>query len=387
LTAYGVLLGGTTTTAAVQPVTPAAAGQLLKSGGTGAVAAWTDDPSVATLTLSTPLAVASGGTGIAAITANTVMLGAGTSDVTLLAPGTSGNVMTSNGTVWASTTPAGGDTGLVVEGRLTLTSGTPVTTADVTGATSIYFTPYKGNRIALYDGSSDWNVRTFTEITIALGTLTDAKPYDLFAYDNSGTVTFDSPLVWTNSTTRATALTTQDGVLVKTGATTRRYIGTFFTTAATTTEDSMARRLVWNQNNRVRRPMRVLESTNSWTYTTETLRQVNAATANQLDLVVGVAGPMLEAATLAIASNSTAGKAGQTGIGEDSTSAMMTGVVGRYWALPSTNIQLASVVRHCPAAGRHYYVWLEYAEASGTATWRGFVSGLMQTGIFGSIEG
>ena len=60
----------------------------------------------AAMTLSTPLPVASGGTGIAAITANTVMLGAGTSDVTLLAPGSSGNLMTSNGTVWGSTAPA-----------------------------------------------------------------------------------------------------------------------------------------------------------------------------------------------------------------------------------------------------------------------------------------
>ena len=181
LTAYGVLLGGTSTTGAVQPLTPAAAGQLLKSGGTGAVAAWTADPSVdsiilddltasvatftdgskklvsnaitgtgnvvmsasptltgtigaAALTLSTPLAVpqggtgvatlpsgnvligagtsdvsstanisvAQGGTGVASLTANSLLLGAGTSDVTFAAPGTSGNVLTSNGTVWAS---------------------------------------------------------------------------------------------------------------------------------------------------------------------------------------------------------------------------------------------------------------------------------------------
>ena len=89
LTAYGVLLGGTTTTGVVQPLTPAAAGQLLKSGGTGAVAAWTEDPSVATLTLSTPLAVASGGTG-------------------LDTPSTSGNVLTSDGSgAWTSSAPAG----------------------------------------------------------------------------------------------------------------------------------------------------------------------------------------------------------------------------------------------------------------------------------------
>ena len=191
-------------------------------------------------------------TALATLTNKSVLVGAGTGPVTGVAPSTSGNVLTSDGTDWASSAPAGGTSDLgICEGRLTLTSGTPVTPADVTGATNIYFAPYTGNRIALYDGSSAWNIRTFTQITIALGTLTDAKPYDLFAYDNSGTVTFDSPVVWTNDTTRATALTTQDGVLVKTGATTRRYIGTIYTTATTTTEDSFSQRYLWNYYNRV----------------------------------------------------------------------------------------------------------------------------------------
>lgn len=42
----------------------------------------------------------------------------------------------------------------ICQGRLTLTSGTPVTTSDVTAATTIYFTPYKGNRIALCGGTN-----------------------------------------------------------------------------------------------------------------------------------------------------------------------------------------------------------------------------------------
>jgi len=42
--------------------------------------------------------------------------------------------------------------------RLTLTNGTPVTTADVTAATAVYVNPYAGDRIALYSGS-EWNVR------------------------------------------------------------------------------------------------------------------------------------------------------------------------------------------------------------------------------------
>ena len=50
--------------------------------------------------------VASGGTGITSLTANSVVLGNGTSSVQTVAPGITGNVLTSNGTTWASTTPA-----------------------------------------------------------------------------------------------------------------------------------------------------------------------------------------------------------------------------------------------------------------------------------------
>jgi len=54
------------------------------------------------VTTAANISVAQGGTGVASLTANSLLLGAGTSDVTFAAPGTSGNVLTSNGTVWAS---------------------------------------------------------------------------------------------------------------------------------------------------------------------------------------------------------------------------------------------------------------------------------------------
>jgi outer membrane protein assembly factor BamB len=50
--------------------------------------------------------VAQGGTGATTLTANNVILGNGTSAVQFVAPGASGNVLTSNGTTWQSTTPA-----------------------------------------------------------------------------------------------------------------------------------------------------------------------------------------------------------------------------------------------------------------------------------------
>lgn len=60
-----------------------------------------------TLTASTPVGIASGGTGRNTLTANNVLLGNGTSAVQQIAPGTSGNVLTSNGTTWASSPATG----------------------------------------------------------------------------------------------------------------------------------------------------------------------------------------------------------------------------------------------------------------------------------------
>ena len=54
------------------------------------------------------VAVANGGTGAATHTANNVLIGNGTSAITSVAPSTSGNVLTSNGSAWASTAPAAG---------------------------------------------------------------------------------------------------------------------------------------------------------------------------------------------------------------------------------------------------------------------------------------
>jgi hypothetical protein len=60
------------------------------------------------VTITNPLAVASGGTGRATLTANSVVLGNGTTAVNLVAPGTANNVLTSNGTTWVSQAPAAG---------------------------------------------------------------------------------------------------------------------------------------------------------------------------------------------------------------------------------------------------------------------------------------
>lgn len=57
---------------------------------------------IPSLTLASALPVASGGTGLATLTANNVILGNGTSTPQFVAPGTTGNVLVSNGTTWTS---------------------------------------------------------------------------------------------------------------------------------------------------------------------------------------------------------------------------------------------------------------------------------------------
>ena len=164
-----------------------------------------------------------------------------------------------------------------VNGRLTLESGVAVSTTNQTAKTTLYFTPYKGNQIALYDGSN-WGIHTLTQRSLSLSGYTADKNFDIFIYDNGGTLTLES-VVWTNDTTRATALTTQDGVYVKNGATTRRYLGTIRTTSSTgQCEDSTERRFVWSYYNQVKKKQRTRLNTGGHTYSTGAWRNVNNST-------------------------------------------------------------------------------------------------------------
>lgn len=276
------------------------------------------------------------------------------------------------------------------DGRMTLSTGAPVTTTDVTAATSVFFTPYKGNRISLYTNSR-WQVSTFTELSLALGSDAADTNYDLFVYDNAGVLTLER-VAWTNATTRATALATQNGVYVKSGDASRRYVGTYRTTGTIgQCEDSFAKRFCWNYYHRLPRPMRVLESTNTWNYTSATVRQANGAAGNQLALVVGVAEVEIYAEVIAHARNDGVGSNMVNMIGEDSTTAGASGCLIATQALTVAAVTYRnhSILRKFVAVGYHYYTWLEASAASGTTTWCGDDNTplLLQSGIVGSVQG
>jgi hypothetical protein len=149
--------------------TAGASGQALVSAGSGNTPTWSTLGTMAsqnatavaitggTITGITDLTVADGGTGASSITANSVILGNGSSALSgnLVAPSTSGNVLTSNGTTWTS----------VALNKLTLD-----TAQASTSGTSIDFTgiPSWVKRITvIFDGTS---VSGSSEILVRLGT-------------------------------------------------------------------------------------------------------------------------------------------------------------------------------------------------------------------------
>ena len=253
----------------------------------------------------------------------------------------------------------GGGTDLygVCNGRLTLTSGTPVTTSDVTAATTLYFTPYKGNQIGLYSGSA-WNLFAFSEISLSLSGYTADKNYDIWVYDNSGTVTLDST-VWTNDTTRATALAMQDGVYVKSGDATRRYLGTIRITGTTgQTEDSATKRYVWNNDNRVPRMLKKLASS-TWNYTSASWRQWNATASYKVESVIGVRED-----TINILIVGRGIKLNQA-VGVNTTSSVVAGATQASNDTTSTIVVPSNYVA-VPTLGYSYYAMIEYGNASNT---------------------
>ncbi len=171
-------------------------------------------------------------------------------------------------------------------GRLTLQSGTPVSTSNQTAKTTVYYAPYIGTYIALYNGSS-WTYLSFIETSVSVPATT-STPFDIFAYNNSGTLALET-VNWSSDTARATALTLQNNIYVKTGDTTRRYLGTGRTTSSSgQCEDSVTNRLLYNYYNRVIRHLFRGEAT-SHTYTTASFRPWNNnSSTSQVTFICGV---------------------------------------------------------------------------------------------------
>lgn len=229
-----------------------------------------------------------------------------------------------------------------IEGRLTLTSGDPETYTDVTDATTIYYEPYIGDRISLYNTTlSRWENLQFSQISIAVPATTNTN-YDMYIYNNAGTITLEA-VAWTDDTTRAVALAYLEGMRVKSTETNKLFIGGFRTTGNSgCVSDNPAFRFLCNQYNRIMKRMYKAFNAATWTYgVVGTWRQCNGSTTNQLEaflpqgeenifyiwfMLTYVTG-LAPNGFCGIGANSTTSNSASCNAGENSTS---TGKNGRY---------------------------------------------------------
>ncbi len=181
----------------------------------------------------------------------------------------------------------------------------------------------------------------------------------------TGTLTGHSP------TLRATTVTLQDGVYCKNGDKTRRYLGSFMTTATTTTEDSDAKRFVWNYYNRCKRRLLRADATASWTYNSPTLRQANAADANRLQIFTGITEDMVFCQVTAIDNGSASGPGVDVGVGLDSTNTNSGQVAGGAVSTSGGVSAVGSSYEAMLSVGYHSLVWLEGTQTGFTTTFSG----------------
>ena len=214
-------------------------------------------------------------------------------------------------------------------------------------------------------------------------------------WDDGGTLRCTRGPAWTNDTTRGYTLTLTNGILLNTSTITNgpaalrgTYVGTIRSDSSSQINDSAARRHVWNTYNRVLRKMKAVDTTNSWTYASATLRQANGSTNNQLNYVCGLAEDIVEATAISYhVENTTVGNGHVIGIGVDSTSAnsadIFEGCAAQSSAFPQ---QAAAFYKGIPGVGAHYLAWLEASIGSVTVTSYGDNGGSnIQSGIIGSV--
>ncbi|MDK2980237.1 MAG: hypothetical protein PWQ55_584 [Chloroflexota bacterium] len=276
----------------------------------------------------------------------------------------------------------------ICEGRLSVSTGVSVPSADVSASSVVFFTPHTGNRIALYVPGYGWRLYTFSELSLDLSSLPANANADIWLYDNAGSLAL-AYTTWSNDTLRATAIVRQDGIYCKSGALNYRYLGTVHASAAGTICDTKEKRFVWNYYNRVIRPMYRHETTESWTYSVRAWRPWNNSEDNRVEFVVGVDEAQVNLHFQA-ATNDTSAIIRSVGIGLDSVVLPSSDAVWSCFSV-AERASAQSTYTGYPGLGFHFLQLLETGYGSPAITYYGSytVNGVEMdhSGAVGSLVG
>ncbi len=279
-------------------------------------------------------------------------------------------------------------------GRLTAVTGVASPITNVFNVGTIYYTPYLHGRISLYNGTN-WTVYEFAELSNIFtnsstgnagpAATANSSNYDLFVWNNGGTITLTRGPAWTSSTARGTGSSTTElevfeGVYVNkiditNGPAARRgrYVGSFRTNGTATLTSTYTQAaagggtnnqiMVWNMYNRILAHSFSRDSTDSWSMSSTTIRAANSSNSNRISYIVGMAEDSVYATYTAPATGGATSSA-NVFIGLDSVTAFV-GVPG------STNAggfgtATAFYFGHA-SLGAHYVQALESVTSGGDA--------------------
>lgn len=278
--------------------------------------------------------------------------------------------------------------------RLTPSTGVPVPTTNVTGAGTIFLTPYVADHLLVPNaGATDFEPHAPGELSLSVS-IGSGENKDVFVWNDGGNLTMAFSSAWTNATTRADALGTLKGVAVNNaaigsmGAKRGIWVGTVRGSGSNTVDLSDARCFVWNAYHRARRHLKAVDTTDSWNYTTATFRAANNSTTvgvTRVEMVLGALAEAVRADVHGIAAQSGLA-AVAVGVGVDSTSTNSAPIQGQG---ASSGLAFSSRATYLgwPGIGYHFLQWLEISDASGTTTWFGDSSrtGYFQAGIVAEV--
>lgn len=302
--------------------------------------------------------------------------------------------------------PSDGPSVLPMPGRLTLVSGVPVTVSDVAGATSIYYAQTSGAQVSIYDGAG-WILRTPGELALALdangahaGYHEANKNFDLFVFLDGLTLRFGSGPPWNagavagSDTARGTGagsteLESLQGLMVNKNAIDLRfgagsgdiisvparratYVGSARMTANGQASDTRRRRLLFNAYNQTLRPLRASEPAVSWVYSATPFVQANGNANNEVEVLCGLVGGLVDLSASCIATSSVFPGQIQTAIGVDGVTPSPDSLTG-YESVSLSGAVVQPVARYVghPGLGKHALKWLVAAHGSGVQTFQG----------------
>ena len=228
------------------------------------------------------------------------------------------------------------------QGRLTLQTLTPVMTTTQAAKTTIYYTPYVGNKVPLYDGAN-MVMTTFTELSVATTDTTKnpaaigaSKVNDWFVWNDAGTIRLCHGPDWTSDTLRSagTGITAVNGIYINNAAITNAcgagrgtYVGTTRSNASSQLDFIFGSNAVntgfgflgvWNCYNRVDIDMLMQDPTSSYAYASTTGFYLNSQSF-KTSFVSGLPEDGWNATMLGMCSHGSTGY-GSIGIGYDTQS-------------------------------------------------------------------